>query len=264
MDEITGGNAVLPESSGCCGLAVFLMERTMYKLELHCHTREVSACSNCPAEREIEIYLQAGYSGLVSTNHINRGTYEKLPADWSWERKAEHFLAGFEALKKAAGEDFDVLLGCEINLSPVEPLPPALQAEGWAGYVPNDYLIYGVTADWIMNTGDMRYMTLEELSCSAREAGFLIVHAHPFRVGTVMQNPDLVDGYEVYNGNPWHDSHNDLADAWADLKGKIKTSGTDLHKADDYPRGGIETETRIRDNAALLKTLKSGNYKLIR
>ena len=235
----------------------------MYKLELHCHSREVSACSDCPAERDIEIYLQAGYSGIVSTNHINRGTYEKLP-DWPWEKKAEYFLEGYEKLKKAAGKDLDVLLGCEINLSPVKPLSRELQAEGWSSYIPNDYLIYGVTEEWILKTGDMRTMTLEELSRAAREAGFLIIHAHPFRVGTVMQNPDLVDGFEVYNGNIWHDSHNDLADAWADLKGKIKTSGTDLHKADDFPRGGIETETRIRSNAALLETLRSGKYTLIR
>ena len=235
----------------------------MYKLELHCHTKEVSACSDCPAEREIEIYRKAGYSGIVTTNHINRATYEKME-DWPWEKKAEYFLAGYEALKRAAGEDFDVLLGCEINLSPVEPLSEELQAQGWSGYVPNDYLVYGITEEWILKAGDMRRMTLEELSRCVREAGFLMVHAHPFRNGTVMQNPELVDGYEVYNGNPWHNSHNELADAWAGMLGKIRTSGSDLHKTGDHPRGGIETEKRIRDNAGLLETLRSGNYTLIR
>ncbi len=234
----------------------------MYKLELHCHNREVSVCSNCPAEQLIEIYQKAGYSGLVSTNHINRGTYERLP-DWPWEQKAEYFLAGFHALKAAAGGDFDVLLGCEINLSPVEPLPMKWQKQGWRGYIPNDYLIYGVTEEWLIRTGDMRYMPLEELSRIAREAGFLIVHAHPFRTGTVMQDPKLFDGYEVFNGNGWHNSNNDLADALAGMRGKIRTSGSDLHSVGDFPRGGIETEHRIRDNETLLRTLRSGKYHLI-
>ena len=234
----------------------------MYRLELHCHNREVSACSNCPAEELIRIYREAGYDGVVSTNHINRGTYGNME-DQPWEKKAEHFIAGYRALKAAAGDDFDVLLGCEINLSPVEPLSRELQEQGWSGYIPNDDLIYGVTEEWIRETGDTRYMTLEELSRSAREAGFLIIHAHPFRSGTVMKDPDLLDGYEVFNGNPWHQSNNDLANAWADLRGKIKTGGSDFHQLDAIPTGGIETEIRIRDNRTLLQVLRSGEYRIL-
>ena len=114
----------------------------MYKLELHCHNREVSACSDCPAEKLIEIYRSAGYSGIVSTNHINRGTYQHME-EKSWEEKVDYFMAGFDALRTAAGKGFDVLLGCEINLSPVVPLSRELQEKGWSAYVPNDYLIYG-------------------------------------------------------------------------------------------------------------------------
>ena len=225
----------------------------MYRLELHCHNSEVSACSNCPAEILIARYKAAGYQGIVSTNHINHGTYHKME-ELPWREKADHFLRGYEALKAAAGQDFDVLLGCEINLTP----------DGWPAYIPNDYLIYGVTPDWLTETGDMRKLTMKELSALAREAGLLVVHAHPFRHGTVMMDPDLYDGYEVFNGNPRHDSHNDLADAWAEMKGKIKTSGSDFHQPDDPPCGGILTRERIRDNEALLKTLRSGEYQLIR
>ena len=135
----------------------------MYKLELHCHNREVSACSDCPAEKLIEIYWSAGYSGIVSTNHINRGTYQHME-EKSWEEKVDYFMAGFDALRTAAGKGFDVLLGCEINLAPVVPLSRELQEKGWSAYVPNDYLIYGVTEKWLRETGDMRYMPLEELS----------------------------------------------------------------------------------------------------
>ncbi len=225
----------------------------MYKLELHCHTSEVSACSQCPAETLIRRYREAGYHGVVSTNHINRGTYQKME-ERPWEEKIDYFMHGFHLLKEAAGSDFDVLLACEINLTPV----------GWPAYIPNDYLIYGVTEDWLRSTGDMRVMTLDRLSACAREAGFLIIHAHPFRVGTVMMNPDLLDGYEIYNGNPRHNSHNDLAEVWAKMNGKIMTAGTDFHQPDDPCWGGIETDIRIRDNATLLSTLRGGQYRFLR
>ena len=82
----------------------------LYRLELHCHNSEVSACSSCPAETLIQRYRAAGYHGIVSTNHINRGTYQRME-DTPWQEKAEHFIRGWEALKAAAGSDFDVLLG---------------------------------------------------------------------------------------------------------------------------------------------------------
>ena len=105
---------------------------------------------------------------------------------------------------------------------------------------------------------------MEELSASAREAGFLVVHAHPFRCNTVMMRPDLFDGYEVYNGNPRHDSHNALAEDWARMNGKIMTSGSDFHLPDDPCRGGIETDFRIRDNETLLRVLRGGQYRVLR
>ena len=220
----------------------------MYKLELHCHSSEVSACAHCSGAQLIDVYRAAGYQGVVLTNHINRSTYQRMQ-DAPWPEKTEYFLRGYEIVRQAAGDDFDVLLGCEINLTPA----------AWPAYIPNDYLIYGVTADWLMKTGDMRDMTAEQLSAAAHEAGFLIVHAHPFRCGTVMMNPDL-----LYNGNIRHNSHNDLALAWAQMNGKIMTSGADFHETFDPPCGGIQTESRIRDNAALLRTLRSGDYQLIR
>lgn len=235
----------------------------MNKLELHCHSGEVSVCASCSAEQLIRHYREAGYSGVVSTNHINRGTYEKME-DWPWKKKAEHFIAGFHVLQDAAGDDFDVLLGCEINLSPILPLPSAQLDLGWPKYIPNDYLVYGVTEDWLLHIGDVRTMPLGELSNAVRREGFLFVHAHPFRSGTVMQDPDLFDGYEVYNGNPRHRSNNDLAEALSDLRNKIKTGGSDYHRPDDPACGGIATVERIRDNAALLDTLRGGRYTLLR
>lgn len=225
----------------------------MYQLELHCHTKEVSACSTCPAAVQIARYQAAGYQGLVSTNHINRATFRAME-NRSWAEKVAHFMRGFRLLQEAAGDDFDVLLGCEINLTPV----------GWPTYIPNDYLVYGVTEDWLLDAGDVRDLTLEALSEKTHAAGLLLVHAHPFRHGTVMMNEALLDGIEVYNGNIRQNSHNQLAEYWADLNGKIKTSGSDFHWPDDPCLGGIATSERIRDNQTLLRALRGGQYTLLR
>ena len=219
----------------------------MYKLELHSHSHGVSRCAKADPEVVIARFQEAGYQGLVSTNHINNGTYEGRE-DWPWEQKAEHFLSGYHALKKAAGEDFDVLLGCEINL----------HTSG-----PNDYLIFGVTEEWIMNLGDPRDWPLKELSERVRAAGMMIVQAHPFRYGSVIMRDELLDGVEIFNGNPSHDSHNYLSALWAEKRHLIATSGSDFHNPHDPVCGGILTKERIRDNAALLRTLRGGDYTLI-
>ncbi len=225
----------------------------MHKLELHCHNSEVSACSHCPADTLIRRYLEAGYEGIVSTNHINRSTFRSMD-DLTWQQKIDHFMRGYEALLHSAPADFPVLLGCEINLTP----------SGWPAYIPNDYLVFGVTEEWLRQNGDLRDMKLEDLSAYAHSAGLLLIHAHPFRCGTVVVKPDLLDGYEVCNGNPRHDSHNDLAAFWAKRNDKIAVSGSDFHQPDDPPCCGIETEEMIRDHAALLKTLISGQYRLLK
>ena len=234
----------------------------MFKLEMHCHSQEVSVCSTCPANELAARYIAAGYDGIVLTNHINRGTYENKE-DWSWKKKTAWFMDGFHVMQDAAGSDLDILLGCEINLTPVKPLPEELQHQGWLKYYPNDYLIYGVTEEWLKDTGDMRCMTLPDLSRCVREAGMLIIHAHAFRCDTLMTNPELMDGYEVFNGNARHDSHNFLAEAAAERYRLIKTSGSDFHRPDDPINGGILTERRIRSNGELLKVLKSGGYDLL-
>ena len=218
----------------------------MYRLELHAHSSEVSTCAHADAETVIRRYRAAGYHGLVSTNHINGGTYRDME-EWPWEKKAEHFIAGYRALQKAAGEDFDVLLGCEINLT---------------GSV-NDYLVFGVTEDWLRGLGDPRGWKLDELSGRVRSAGLLLVQAHPFRYGSVIMRDELLDGVEIFNGNAWHDSHNYMAALWAQKRHLIATSGSDSHNADSLINGGILTERRIRDNQALLHTLRTGNFTLL-
>ena len=108
------------------------------------------------------------------------------------------------------------------------------------------------------------YDIREERCQLARENGILTIQAHPFRMGMVTTHPNEVDGIEVFNGHPGHNSNNDIAEAWAKKYGKIMTSGTDHHNPDHMPDGGILTDEPITSEKQLIEVLRSGNYDLIR
>ena len=60
----------------------------MYLLEMHCHCAPVSLCASITPEEEIAKYKAAGYSGIVSTNHINRSTFRDME-EKTWEENWE-------------------------------------------------------------------------------------------------------------------------------------------------------------------------------
>ena len=228
-----------------------------YKTELHCHTSESSKCALETPERVVERYLDAGYSTLVITNHINHSTYacdrfEKYLSENgfedTWDHRVDYFVRDYNRAVKAANGKLNIILGLELRL---------------IADTPNDYLIYGVTEEWLRNSEMVRHIKIKELSQYVRESGLLIYQAHPFRNGITIVKPSLLDGYEVFNGNLGHDSRNDIAEAWAkkfDLPG---ISGSDLHKSHHVICAGIETDFPITNNEELLQALKEQNYKLI-
>ena len=217
---------------------------SVYLLETHVHTAGVSACAHSTPEMVMEAYVKAGYHGMVVTNHINNQTYKTME-EKSWEEKVAHFMGGYRALCQAAKGRMDVLLGCEINLN----------GEG------NDYLIYGVTEKWLLELGDPRNMRLKELSGRVRQDGLMIFQAHPFRYGMTLKREEWLDGVEVFNGNPNHDSHNYLTEMWAREKKLRRISGSDYHNPDSLLGAGIRTEERIRNNEELLEILRAENYQ---
>ena len=47
-----------------------------YKYEIHCHTKNVSRCGNLDVEELIQKYKEAGYSGIVLTDHYSPMTFD--------------------------------------------------------------------------------------------------------------------------------------------------------------------------------------------
>lgn len=218
-----------------------------YVFELHFHTSEVSACGNVSAADGVRAYAEKGYAGLVVTDHFYRGYFDSLPDTLSWPEKVDRFLAGYRTAEregKACG--IRVLPGMELRF------------DGSA----NDYLVYGMTEELLRETVAPYEWTEGRFSAFAREHGLLFAQAHPFRPGLTRCAPALLDGVEIYNGNRRHNSHNDLAAAFAEENGLLPLAGSDFHEWEDLQYAGAEFERLPLDAADLVKLLRSRAYRL--
>ena len=218
-----------------------------YTYELHSHTAEVSGCAEVPAAESYRMHESAGFDGIVITDHFYTDAlndrYSRV-----WEERAYGYMTGYRKMKELARDGFTVMLGLEFRFHDS----------------PNDYLIFGITPELLTASPDIDLYDKRQLRDWADEHGLLIVQAHPFRGSCAPAEPLFLDGVEVYNGHPWHNSRNDMALAFAEEHGLIQTSGSDFHHPGMLARGGIATDYPIRSERELVDVLKSGSYQLMK
>lgn len=218
-----------------------------YKYELHCHTKNVSKCGRLDAADAVRLYKDAGYSGMVITDHFSPMTFS-LGEHFNKKAAVTHFLEGYKKAKALESDDFKVFLGVELRFYATV----------------NDYLIYGIEEKDLYELPFLLPLYLRRASRLLRERGCLVVQAHPFREFITRANPALLDGVEVLNGKTAKEL-NDKAEAWAlsFKKPPVMTGGSDCHRESQLGTGGIITERKLESNRDLLNVLKSGDYKII-
>ncbi len=199
-----------------------------FKYETHFHTDETSPCGKVPAATGVRLYHQAGYSGIIVTDHYFRGLFDIHPFS-RWERKLDLFLKGYRsACEEGLRLGMDIQLGMELRFDGN----------------PNDFLVYGFDEEFLKSNKKLYRLGLESFRKLTAGSGIVIVQAHPFRSGMIPASPELIDGVEVYNGNPRHDSKNHLALDHARTNNLKMLSGSDFHRIGDEARGGIVVEER--------------------
>lgn len=77
-----------------------------------------------------------------------------------------------------------------------------------------------------------------------------------FATGLKIVEPKHLDGIETYNGNPRHDSRNEIAKAWAQKFGMLETSGSDFHEREDFARGGVIFSQPVHTGRELVSALR--------
>lgn len=221
----------------------------MHKIETHLHTMHVSQCGQMEAAQIAQMYKEAGYSALIVTDHYNRTTFDYLGIDpaGSGDRIGA-FLEGYRLLREEGKKlGLRVFKGAELRFDESE----------------NDYLFYGWRDDLLAEPDRIFRMGIAAFSPMARAQGGLIIQAHPYRRGCTPAIACYLDGVEVINSNPRHNSRNERAREYAEEYGLIATSGSDCHRVEDVGLAGIACESLPSDSMQMARLLRSRRYTLL-
>lgn len=238
-----------------------------YKYETHLHTSEGSACGSSHGSEYIKAFYDAGYSGIFVTDHFFGGN-TAAPREGKWEDRINVYCSGYEsafeeakkfnAENKLTGTDdeFKVFFGIEQTFNG------------------DDYLIYGLDKQWLLNHPEIETMRHAELFEAVKKANGLLIQAHPFRlrdyIKAIHLHPRDVHGVEIYNaGN--RECENELAELYAKQYDFPVTSGSDIHNAGwipDMPNqlhiGGMEFDSPLKDVFDYAERIKFRKGRLLR
>ena len=216
-----------------------------YLFDTHLHTRQASPCGKVDAKEVAKYYMESEYDGIVVTDHFGKITFEKYP-ETTWEDRVTHYLSGYKMIcEEAKGSKLTVLLGIELRFDDH----------------PNDYLVYGITEEYLYQNEKFYSMTLPQFYEIAQGHGWMVYQAHPYRDHITPASPEFLDGIEVYNAHPRHDSRNHKALAYADKYGLRHLSGSDGHQPPDYCRGGIYLPSCPKDSMELAMLMRENRVE---
>jgi predicted metal-dependent phosphoesterase TrpH len=221
----------------------------LYRYETHCHSSQCSACAHSTAQELVHAYKDAGYAGLILTDHFIHGN-TSVDAGLPWAVRMERYYGAYLDAK-AEGEklDFDVIFALE-------------HAYGGG----QEVLVYGIDLPFLLDNPDIPQLAIDEFAQRVHDYGGILIQAHPYRYGgwEVTVRLDLVDGLEIFNAG-----NDPVKNQMALHKSKeapcILTSGADTHYKGEPRIGqaGIALPYRIHNEKELVTALKKGDHQYI-
>lgn len=222
-----------------------LLSQYKYQIELHAHTFPASDCSQVSSIEMVDTYKKLGYDAVTITNHFMY-QYNKIPKN----DYISAFLSDFDQAKKHGGEiGLKVYLGAEIRFTENN----------------NDYLIFGINEKILLDIYDLLPLGIEKFRKNYAMTDSVFIQAHPMREGMQKIDTELLDGIEVFNLHPNHNSKVGLASVYAN-ENNISTiiAGSDFHN----PNKNFEGLSALRgtylpeDSFELAQLIKTGDYLL--
>jgi hypothetical protein len=221
-----------------------------YLYETHLHTCQGSNCASARGRDYIKYYRDAGYSGLVVTDHFFRGNCA-VDQDLPWREWVKEFCRGFEdAREEGARRGLDVFFGWE---------------ETFEG---DDYLVYGLDREWLFEHPEARHWTRKDQYQAVKAAGGCVVHAHPFRqhsyIREVCLAPFFIDMVEAANGGNQEQYYDALAARYAAKLGLPISAGSDIHHLEQAEAGdlyGVYLQERPESSSAFAALLRDGGTR---
>lgn len=220
----------------------------IYKYEMHMHTSEASACARSSGEEMARACKEAGYDGIVITDHAwggNTAVDRSLP----WREWVGLFAKGYENAKKwGDANGLKVWFGYE------------------SGYQGTEFLIYGITPEWMADHPELHDATIPEQLDIIHSGGGIVSQAHPYReewyIPEIRVYPEYADAIEAVNAthtSPKSGAHK--SDVWnpqaielAKKNNKPMTAGSDVHTVNIFG-GGILTKSPLKDPKDLISLI---------
>lgn len=203
----------------------------MYKYDTHVHTAEASGCATASGAEQARRYKELGYDGIIITDHFFNGN-SAIHNYYDWYDRVRQFCKGYENAK-AEGDKIGLKVFFGIEYS----------------YFGTDLLTYGIDKDWLYQNDNIMDVSVYEYIKRVHDAGGIIVHAHPFReasyINEVKLMPKWVDGVEVYNAGNYDEKFNERAKWYAEQYNLPITAGTDNHHLTAERISGICTEQSL-------------------
>ncbi len=221
-----------------------IIKEYKYKIELHAHTKPTSMCADFIPSEVMKTYKVAGYDGVVITNHFVLGHL----GDMSKEEYLKEYEKAFLDAEEIGDEiGIRAYFGAELRFSENN----------------NDYMLYGVDKDILEVCYDYLHTDLATFRKNVKLDKSVLVQAHPFRDGVSVAEAEYLDGYEIFNMHPGHNSRNGFSAKKAKETGKkINTAGTDFHHMGHDGLSAIRTKILPEDSFELAEILRSGEYVL--
>lgn len=215
-----------------------------YRIELHAHTHPASKCSQVTPQLMAETYKGLGFDGLVLTNHF------LLKEDMSKAEYMDFYMADYEKTREAGERlGLKVYLGTEIRFTENS----------------NEFLIFGVTRSMLEDIYDFLPYGVANFRQQYSMPDSLFIQAHPMRKNSHPVEPELLDGVEVFNTHPHHDSKIGPTALYArENNMEIITGGSDFHHPNLKHEGLSAMRTRClpENSFGLAAILKEKNYLL--
>lgn len=220
----------------------------MFLYETHLHTFPVSKCAKADVRDNLAFYQKAGYAGVFITNHFLCGNINgnrQAP----YHEQIEFFFSDYEAAVPI-GKELGIDVFCGVELS----------------YKGTDFLIYGLDKAWYLSHPEIMELTKRQELEMMREAGALVIQAHPYREAAYIDHirlfPRSVHGVEVDNAcrTPLE---NKMAKLYADHYGLLPFAGADNHMGADRTRlSGLRFSERIVDEVDFINRVLEEDYEL--
>ena len=222
-----------------------------YLYETHMHTSESSACARNTGAEMAKAAKEAGYTGVIITNHNWYGN-NCIDSFLPWGEWIEQYCNGYEKARQWGNENgLDVFFGYE------------------AGYNGTEFLVYGVDKEWLITHPQIKDASVEEQYQLIHSAGGMVIHAHPFReeyyIPEIRLFPEAVDGVEGLNAvHSYYDHfvYNQRAIDYA-IKNKLPmTAGSDVHTT-SILNGGMAFKRKLRSIEDFCQAVLGGEDYLL-